>query len=159
MRGGEKWGENQEDKRIGKARQGKARQAGEEEAGGTHVLEKLVALVLCVDKDEHGALFVPRPQQLQQAQVLVRLFVYLYDLRYVFVDRACSQLAHDDLQGQLQYLLGQRLDLLGKRGGEEDSLSVGANVLQHHAELRLEAHVEHPIRLVEHDHGHALQGQ
>jgi hypothetical protein len=43
-----------------------------------------------------------------------------------------------------------RRHLAGEGGGEHDRLAVGADVVDNAVDLRLEAHVEHAVRLVQH---------
>jgi hypothetical protein len=44
-----------------------------------------------------------------------------------------------------------------ERGGEEEGLAVGGRLGHEAVDDRAEAHVEHPVGLVEHEHAHAAQ--
>ena len=52
---------------------------------------------------------------------------------------------------------GEVAHLARRRGGEEQRLPLLRQPAQDPVELRLEAHVEHPVRLVEHEHLDALE--
>ena len=63
--------------------------------------------------------------------------------------------AHLQEQVVLQELLGEPPDLRGEGGGEHEGLAVAppghAGVLHHPPDVRHEAHVQHPVRLVQHE--------
>ena len=71
---------------------------------------------------------------------------------------AYDTLAADaDLDGLDERLARQVLHLARKRGAEHDRLPIGPNVVEYLGDLRLEAHVEHAVGLVEHHVGDAAQ--
>jgi hypothetical protein len=62
--------------------------------------------------------------------------------------------AHSDLNddGLAQILARQRLDFGGHRGAEQQRLTVLRQLAHDAVDLRREAHVEHAVRLVQHEH-------
>ena len=94
-------------------------------------------------------------QQLEQLEVLLGLVEHDHVLLDVLAHDAAT--AHRDLDGLAHSTARQRLHLLGKRGREHDHLSIGTNVVEDLGHLRLEAHVVHAVRLVEHNVRDATQ--
>ena len=117
-----------------------------------HVAE-LLAADLLVAEDQHLAVLAT-----QQALERVRL-VADADRGEAVRDRARRLAAAADLHalGAGQEVLDQRLDLLGERRGEQQVLPLVRHAQEHAPDLRHEAHVEHAVGLVEHDHLDVLE--
>eukprot|EP00754_Rhynchopus_humris_P011141 Rhum_TRINITY_DN14219_c0_g1::Rhum_TRINITY_DN14219_c0_g1_i1::g.73711::m.73711 len=114
---------------------------------------QLVDSALGLHEDQH---FVRVPadlvQQVHQLLALLRLLDEP-DVLTQAIARAVSRDAHP----VAHELLRKRAHLLRPRGGEHERLPVRAHLAEDRRDLRLETHVEHPVGLVKHDEGGALQ--
>mmetsp|Transcript_64037 Transcript_64037/g.141093 ORF Transcript_64037/g.141093 Transcript_64037/m.141093 type:complete len:232 (-) Transcript_64037:1160-1855(-) len=111
--------------------------------------EHLIDILLLVNEDDDGAVFMPLAQELQEP---VELLALLHNL-----DKLCDirgrgvPLPDGNLHGLLEHRPGQGLDVGRQGGAEHGHLLVRTSALQEHPDLGLETHVKHPIGLVE-DH-------
>ena len=124
-------------------------------AAAQQVTEQIVRLLLLVHEDQDEALIVPLAQDLQQTRELLFLRAYFDRLRHLRSHLRAS--AHDNHHRLVQDAARQVLHMRGERGGEHDQLPVRTRVLHDATDLRLEAHVQHAVRLVQHDVANALQ--
>ena len=115
---------------------------------------------LLLDEDQCAALHTRQSfhQQLQlHVWVRRRLHEPLLDVLHRGADPS-----HPDPSVVSQKLTGQGLDLVGKGGGKHERLPLvlGRHVVLHHdaADLRLEAHVEHAVGLVQDQMRHLAEG-
>mmetsp|Transcript_53070 Transcript_53070/g.148993 ORF Transcript_53070/g.148993 Transcript_53070/m.148993 type:complete len:457 (-) Transcript_53070:3-1373(-) len=127
------------------------------------LLREGVRRPLALDEDQDaGPLPVRRRyllQPLEEALPLLDLAHHLYSLPDVWV-----RLRHDAADGDLDGLLlaevpRELLDLPRPRRRPHERLPVRADLRDDPPELGLEAHVQHPVGLVEHEVGKALQAR
>mmetsp|Transcript_110009 Transcript_110009/g.350887 ORF Transcript_110009/g.350887 Transcript_110009/m.350887 type:complete len:537 (+) Transcript_110009:384-1994(+) len=127
------------------------------EAVEPHLARELVAAALGLAEDEDlGAVHHLLEQPLQAAP----LVVLLHDLHVLpdGVRRPQVQGADVDVHGVLPADVSREpLHLPRPRGAPHQRLPVRADLRGDLPHLRLEAHVQHAVRLVEHEVGHALQ--
>lgn len=88
-------------------------------------------------------------QQLHQFVLLLELLAHVDDLQDIVIRRQ-RQRANVDLDVVLEELLRQLFHLLRPRCRPHQHLPIGPNLLDDLANLRLEAHVQHAVRFVQH---------
>ena len=114
--------------------------------------QEVVGRFLAIDEDKRaalGILVVSLSQDLEQAvelRVLVPHLDYLVDLR---CDHGAT--SDSDLERLVENLACERVHLFRECGGEEDGLTIRADVVDDLHDLRLEPHVEHSVSLVENE--------
>ena len=117
------------------------------------------ALDLRVDEDQHlgqAATIGPaRAQDLEQRVGLLRL-VQLVDLLLDVVGGGVARRGLDQLR-TAQEVRGELLDFLGKRRREHQALPFLRQEIEDARDVRQEPHVQHAVRLVEHDDLHLRQ--
>lgn len=120
--------------------------------------EQLVGRLLALDKDERARVFLVVEELAEQLEQAVEAGVLAADLDNLG-DRVGNNgaAADRDLERTSEDLAGERLHLSRERGGEEDCLAVGADLADDLHDLRLEAHVEHAVCLVQNEIGHPLE--
>ena len=116
---------------------------------------ELVAAALRLDEDDHlvDAVLL---EEVGHAPVLGAVVDALDVLRDVLV-RGELERADGDLVEVLEEVVGHVADLLGPGRGPHERLAVRPDLAHDLAELGLEAHVEHAVRLVEHEVRHAAE--
>ena len=94
-------------------------------------------------------------------QFLPLLVLSNFDHTLVDVGGDPAHAAHGEEEVVVEEVSGEPLDLLGERGGEHEGLPLPllghAELLHHFADLRLKAHVQHAVSLVQDEHLQALQ--
>mmetsp|Transcript_14650 Transcript_14650/g.59784 ORF Transcript_14650/g.59784 Transcript_14650/m.59784 type:complete len:459 (-) Transcript_14650:3942-5318(-) len=119
------------------------------------VPKHLVALVLTRHEDDDLSALVPLSEELEHAEEPVLLRAHLHDLLDVRIHHRPA--AHLNLHRVRQRAPRQCLHRVRKRRAEHHRLSVRSEVVHDPRDLRLKAHVEHAIRLVEHHVRHPSQ--
>mmetsp|Transcript_46068 Transcript_46068/g.119158 ORF Transcript_46068/g.119158 Transcript_46068/m.119158 type:complete len:396 (+) Transcript_46068:224-1411(+) len=118
---------------------------------------QVAALLLGVAEDQAVAVLLQLSEDLLQQIHLLRILLdHLYVLRDVLVGGDVIG-AHLDLHWPLDVALGEVLALLRPCGREHRRLALRGDPIHHLLDLGLEAHVEHPIGLVQHREPHLAQ--
>jgi hypothetical protein len=139
--------------------------------------EELVRTVLSLDEDERASVGVLVGEVSEELEKSVEFVVFrsnFDDLVDFWRDDGAT--SDGDLERTTEDLAGESLHLTRERGGEEDGLAVGSDLVEnlHHlhaqagqysftdadgreTHLRLESHVKHTIGFVENEVGDTLQ--
>mmetsp|Transcript_5319 Transcript_5319/g.15154 ORF Transcript_5319/g.15154 Transcript_5319/m.15154 type:complete len:282 (+) Transcript_5319:441-1286(+) len=124
-----------------------------------HSLEgsrELVAHALCRRKDQH--LPSGTAQIVEELPLLVPTVPAYHNLLVdVWICLQLVRVAHPDLNGVSEEIGGHPTYLLGPRGREHHRLPVRWNLGDHLPDLRFEAHIQHPVRLVENEKLHTME--
>ena len=82
-----------------------------------------------------------------------RTLLALLDEVHAVLDELGRRIArrHLDRERVVQQAIGERADLVGEGGGEQQVLALLGQHREHPADVADEAHVEHAVRLVEHE--------
>ena len=128
----------------------------------SHVLYIIgVGVDLALRLRENDHLGVARPhyvaQDLAQPSLLLMLVQHLHMLRDLRVGRQLGR-PDRDVNVLRDEVLRQLAHLLRPRGAEHGRLPVRPNLLDDLADLRLEAHVQHAVGLVQHQECAAAKG-
>ena len=129
------------------------------DSGLLQLAREAAAFDLRVDEDEHlGQAAAVRSARAKEFQQHVRLlgFVQLVDL-LLHVVRRCIAASDFDQLRLAQEVRREPLDLLGERGREHQALPLLGKKIEDARDVGQEAHVEHPVGLVEHHDLHLRQ--
>lgn len=113
------------------------------------ILHELVGVLLLVDEDDDVALLGVNAEQLEELEELLVVLENGHVLLDVRAHRSPG--ANSDLDRLCEDTPREQLHRTRKRGREEHCLPVGPDAVHHHIHLRLEAHVEHSVCLVQHN--------
>ncbi len=121
-----------------------------------HLMREAIGDLLGTDKHQHPLPVATANHVREQLAAALPI-----DLNDALGHLLGSRVAGIDLDqgGVVQQIVRQCLDFTGEGGGEEEALPFGGQRLHDAANVDDEAHVEHAIRFIQHQHFQLAQGQ